>query len=398
MAIRVLHIFAPNFRQRFGGPIYNWQFYFSRWDEDAIHHLVLDSEAGRVLDARAAFDFDLQGEQHTSSRWERLTWALRLWKYLRKYRGDYDLVHFHLIWWGSLLAACWAKREGIPAIYESVLLDSDTPGAMRDERFGALKLRLLKQFAGILAISDGIAEDYYQHGFALSQVHVQMNCLDTALFRPAENLEEKLDCRRRFDLTEDARVCLFVGSLIRRKGVDLLLDAFIAAHQHDPNLFLWLVGPKDRQENPTLDEDFVRGLQEKVSKLGLDESVRFDGIVNDRTLLAEAYRAADLFVFPSRKEGLPNVVLEAMASGLPVIVSELPGLKQVVLSGQNGIMINIESEGSFAGAMGELCQNPALAEKLAQHAQQYILAHHSFAAWQGQLADYYQELIDREGK
>jgi glycosyltransferase involved in cell wall biosynthesis len=269
---------------------------------------------------------------------------------------------------------------------------------MRKERFGALKLRLLKQFAGILAISDGIAEDYYQHDFPSDQVHVQMNCLDTALFHPAESLEEKLDCRCRFDLPEDARVCLFVGSLIRRKGVDLLVDAFITAHQRDQSLFLWLVGPKDRQENPTLDEDFVRGLQEKVSKLGLDESVRFEGIVNDRTLLAEAYRAADLFVFPSRKEGLPNVVLEAMASGLSVIVSELPGLKQVVLSGQNGIMINIESEGSFAEAMGELCQNPALAEKLSQRARKYILVHHSFAAWQDQLADYYQELIDREAK
>jgi len=396
MALRVLHIFAPNFRQRFGGPIYNWQFYFSKWDEPAVTHLVLDSEAGRILAARDAFDFEPQGEQHTSSRWERLTWALRLQKYLRQYRGDYDLLHFHLIWWGSLLEAAWAKRKGIPAIYESVLLDSDTPGAMRDEKLGGLKLRFLKQFAGILAISDGIAEDYYKHGFAHNQVHMQMNCLDTALFRPARSLAEKRECRLRFGLPEDAKVCLFVGSLIWRKGVDLLMDAFITALEQDPHLFLWLVGPKSRQENPTLDEDFVRGIQDKVTEQGLGSSVQFEGIVSDRAVLAVAYRAADLFVFPSRKEGLPNVVLEAMASGVPVVVSQLPGLKNVIRSGENGVMIDNETENSLASAMGDVCHNPAAAANLAQHARKYILEHHSFAAWQRQLTAYYQELVGRK--
>ena len=107
MTIRVLHIFAPNFRQRFGGPIFNWQLYFAKWNDASVDHFVLDTEAGTVLPAKEAFDFDLSGPQKLSTRWERLTWAFRLINSLRKFRNQYDLIHFHILLWGSLLAAAW---------------------------------------------------------------------------------------------------------------------------------------------------------------------------------------------------------------------------------------------------------------------------------------------------
>lgn len=393
MTVRVLHVFAPYFRQRFGGPVFNWQLYFSKWDDPSIEHLVLDTESGQMLPAKEAFDFDLCGAQKISGRWERWTWAIRLLDGLRKYRGQYDLLHFHLIWWGSLLAANWASRGNIPTIYESVLLDSDTPGAIGKEHFARLKLQYLHKFTRILAISDGIAEDYLDYGFSPAQVHMQMNALDTDLFKPVVNLAGRNRLRNGFNLPSDALVTLFTGSLIHRKGVDLLLEAFVKVAQKAPNLFLWLVGPKDQSENPSMDEAFVTSLQEKVAEAGLLDRVHFHGMIADRNKLAEAYQAADVFVFPSRKEGLPNVVLEAMACGLPVVVSDLPGLKNVIKPNDNGIVFPVGDAVRLAESLDLVLQSPQLFEQMGFRAREYICWKHSISEWQSKIVKLYEDLL-----
>lgn len=393
MTIRVLHIFAPNFRQRFGGPVFNWQLYFSKWDDPSIEHLVLDTEAGKYFPAKEAFDFDLTGPQRISNRWERWTWAVRLLRGLRKYADQYDIIHFHLIWWGSLLAANWASHRNIPTIFESVLLDSDTPGAIARERFGRIKLHYLHQFTSILTISDGIAEDYLKHGFFPTQVHMQMNTIDTDLFKPVSDTAARDEIRRGFNLPADSQILLFTGSLIHRKGVDLLIEAFIEAAQKDPNLFLWLVGPKDRSENPSMDEDFVTLLQKKIAGAGLADRVILHGMIADRKRLAEAYQAADVFVFPSRKEGLPNVVLEAMACGMPVIVSDLPGLKSVIKPEYNGVVVPIGEIEELEQAIEKLVVDRNYALKLGCHACAYIATLHGFGTWQNEMVLYFQKLV-----
>ena len=393
MTVRVLHIFAPNFRQRFGGPVFNWQLYFSKWDDPSIEHLVLDTEAGLILPAKEAFDFDISGPQKISGRWERWTWAIRLLRGLRRYRNRYDLIHFHLIWWGSLLAANWASRKNILTIYESVLLDSDTPGAIGKERLGKLKLHYLHKFSSILAISDGIAEDYLNYGFLPAQVHVQMNAIDTDLFKPLADTAARQDLRHFFDLPSDALVLLFTGSLIHRKGVDLLIEGFIEVAQDAPDLFLWLVGPKDQSENPSMDEAFVTSLKQKVAEAGLSDRVRFQGLIADRQRMAEAYQTADIYVFPSRTEGLPNVVLEAMACGLPVIVSDLPGLKNVIKPNDNGIVVPINDIQTLAKQIQYVAENPSHAQLIGEQAHRYIQGRHGFTAWKKEMSAYYHQLV-----
>lgn len=393
MTIRVLHIFAPNFRQRFGGPVFNWQLYFSKWDDPLVEHLVLDTEAGQIFPAKEAFDFDISGPQKISNRQERWTWAMRLLRGLRRHRGQYDLLHFHLIWWGSLLAANWANRKKIPTIYESVLLDSDTPGAISKENFGKLKLHYLHYFSSILAISDGIAEDYLNYGFLPAQVHMQMNAIDTDLFKPLADPVALHSLRHSFKLPSDSFVLLFTGSLIHRKGVDLLIEAFIEVAQKAPNLFLWLVGPKDQAENPSMDKAFVTSLKQKVAEAGLSDRVRFQGLIADRHTLAEAYQAADIFVFPSRKEGLPNVVLEAMACGLPIIASDLPGLKNVIKPNDNGIVVPIDDFKALAQQVQYVAENPGHAQLIGQNAHLYIQSRHGLSAWQKNITGYYHHLV-----
>ena len=392
MTIRVLHIFAPNFRQRFGGPIFNWQLYFAKWNDASVDHFVLDTEAGTVLPAKEAFDFDLSGPQKLSTRWERLTWAFRLINSLRKFRNQYDLIHFHILLWGSLLAAAWASLREIPTIFESVLLGADTPDSIGKERLGWFKLLLLRKFSMILTISEGLAESYLLHGFPPAKVYMQMNTIDTELFHPIEGSAARQRLRVNFSLPADGTVLLFTGSLIQRKGVDLLVDAFIEASRENPELFLWLVGPRDRAENPSLDEAYVDTLKKRLSTAKLDRNVSFYGMIAERETLAEAYQAADIFVFPSRNEGLPNVVLEAMSCGLPVIVSDLPGLKNVIESNENGVIFSLGDETQLVESIKSLLHAEETAGKLGSKAREYILKKHTFKNWQTNMAELYRDL------
>lgn len=398
MTLRVLHIFSPHFRQRFGGPIYNWNFYFTRWNHPSIEHYVLDTEADEILPARVALAFELKGDQKIVGKAGRLTWVLRLWNGLIKYRQDYDLVHYHVLWWGSLLTGWWLQRHQVPTLYESVLLGSDTPGAIIEERLGRVKLRLLHNFSGILAISDQIAQDYLGYGFMPENVYTNMNCLNTNLFHPPEQPQTKDLLRSQFNLTAEAFVLLYVGSLIQRKGVDLLVDAFIKAQRQNSQLHLWLVGPQNKHENPSLDESFVFKVKQLVATAGLENVVTFAGLVAERKTLAEVYRTADAFVFPSRKEGLPNVVLEAMASGLPVIVSDLPGLKKVVNPCKTGVVIPIGDIDALENAIVALVSSKTGKKTLGEAARAYILENHSFDPWQAKMAQIYKQLLQTKRK
>jgi len=116
-------------------------------------------------------------------------------------------------------------------------------------------------------------------------------------------------------------------------------------------------------------------------------------LVNERERLAELYRASDLFVFPSRREGLPNVVLEAMASGLPVIISNLPVLENVIANGANGLIVPIDDLESLKVAIVKLNNDPLRCQQLGQRARSYIEFNHGFKTWQTELTIIYKRLL-----
>ena len=273
--LRILHIFAPSLKTRFSGDTIMWKSKFENWSDPHVTHYVLDCEQKRIVDTQSAFSYDLPEKQRISSRWERITWSFALLRLLSRHGKDFDILHFHVLWWGSLLAARWAKRHKISCVYESVLLDADNPGSVKNERFGKLKVNLLRKFKGILAISDYLAQDYLLHAFATNQVFTLMNSVDLEVFHPCENLSEKQALREKYSLPAKATILLFVGSVIERKGVDLLVKAFVDASVINPNLYLLIIGPHNKKENPSLDEAFIAGLKEQLDERNTHAKVNF---------------------------------------------------------------------------------------------------------------------------
>lgn len=394
--IRVLHIFPPSLRSRFGGQNIYWKSMFMKWNHPTIIHSVLETRTNQIIAPGEAFNFEYEHKQRMTPKRERITWAFSLFSNLVKYQKNYDILHVHILWWGSLLMGPWASRKKIPVIYESVLLNEDTPGGIINEHLGKLKLWCLRKYAAILTISDSLTGDYLNFGFHASQVRTLMNAVDSDIFLPSRSDAERKALRRKYALPEDAKILLFVGSLIERKGVDLLIKAFIEAEREDKSLYLVLVGARNKQENPSLDEELISHLQEVLDKNRLGSRVKFMGLVQERAQLAEIYRAADIFVFPSRNEGLGNVVLEAMACGLPMIVSRLPVLESVIRNGENGIFVPVDDSDVLADAIVQLAADPAKCQTLGQAANRYTITHHGFAEWQARLVEFYRNLI-REG-
>ncbi len=152
---------------------------------------------------------------------------------------------------------------------------------------------------------------------------------------------------------------LSVGRLVRQKGLDIALHALAGLKDLE---WEWRIAG----DGPQLDM-----LTLLAKELGIDERVIFLGW-QSRGQLIEQYKQANLFLFPSRHEGMPNVVLEAMASGLPVIASRIAGNEELVMDGETGILFPSEDIDSLRDALHKLIVNSSLRQEMGVASRQRV--------------------------
>ncbi len=170
------------------------------------------------------------------------------------------------------------------------------------------------------------------------------------------------------------------GRLTRQKGFDLLLQALPAVVAQMPDLRLLIAG-----EGPER-----RALAGQAARLRLQERVRFLGARDD---LEALFAAADGFVLPSRSEGSPYVLLEAMALGLPVVATEVGGVPAMLDGGANGLLVRAEDPPALAAAILRLVQFPQAAKRRAELARQAIAGPLSASRMADATADFYADVL-----
>jgi glycosyltransferase involved in cell wall biosynthesis len=173
---------------------------------------------------------------------------------------------------------------------------------------------------------------------------------------------------------------LLVGQLIARKGGDVLLDALAQVIETAPGTRVALAGSGDMEA----------ALRSQAGRLGLAGLVEFLGELSRDQLLG-AYRTTRVLVIPSRSEGLPLVLLEALWIGLPVVASAVDGLPEVINDGKNGLLVPPEDPGALAGAILRILTDESFSASLAKNARQG--ARHQFAP--AVMADRFAALYDR---
>jgi glycosyltransferase involved in cell wall biosynthesis len=170
---------------------------------------------------------------------------------------------------------------------------------------------------------------------------------------------------------------LFVGRFVPKKGLRYLFEAM---ERLDAGYELVLVG-----DGPQLE-------QFKRQATDLDMDIRFEGAVPP-TEVDSYYRDATVFVLPSIEgEGMPNVVLEAMSWGVPVVTTDSGGLPSIVDDGRTGYLVSMRDTEALAGRIEELLNDPEKREFMGQNARQFVIENHSWETICSELETYYREL------
>ncbi|MCA8999063.1 MAG: glycosyltransferase [Planctomycetaceae bacterium] len=218
-----------------------------------------------------------------------------------------------------------------------------------------------------ICVSQGVADHLSREtGVPLSKITVIANGVEI----PAG--VEPVDLRRAFGIPEAHKVVLAAGRLHRQKGFDLLLETFPNVLSQAPQTTLLIVG--DGPERPALED--------QRSRLRLKEQVVLPGRDSN---LPGVMAACDVFVLPSRWEGMPNVVLEAMAIGLPVLAAPVEGISELLLEHNNGSVADPRNREEWASRLILLLRNDQLRIEFSRESQ--VLCRKLFT-WDSVAQDY----------
>ena len=178
----------------------------------------------------------------------------------------------------------------------------------------------------------------------------------------------------------------FVGRIVKDKGINELLWAFDKLSKGNSSAKLLLVGPEERELDPISDKSLkILENNKQIISVGWQEDVR--------PFLA----ISDVFVFPSYREGFPNVVMQAGAMELPSIVTNINGSNEIIEEGVNGLIIPVKDRDSLYLKMRLLLDNPALRKRLAKPARQIIIDRYEQKFVWSELLKEYVSLLNKKG-
>jgi glycosyltransferase involved in cell wall biosynthesis len=205
-----------------------------------------------------------------------------------------------------------ARDAGLPVVVK--VHGSDVLLVRRNSRRLRLTVDALNAADRVVAVSRNLRETIVGLGVDSDKVSIVYGGVDTELFRPGS----RDAARARLGIDRSTPLLLFVGNLLPVKGLDVLVDACALLHERGLGFDCRIIG-----------EGTMRApLERQIRRCGLGEQVRLPG-ARPLEQLPDWYRAADVFVLPSRSEGVPNVLLEATACGTPVVATRVGGVPEV---------------------------------------------------------------------
>jgi len=297
--------------------------------------------------------------------------AFGLARRLRK--AQVDLVHAH-DFKSDLVSVMASRLAGVPVV---TTVHGYIAVTGKSQLYKRLDLMLLRAMDRVIVVSETMKRDLGGRGVAGKRLAVVRNgiAIDTYEFgRRSRTL------RAESGLPEDAPVVGHIGRLSPEKGQARLLRTFPRVLEAVPRARLFIVG----------DGPEMRALQELARSLGLEEATRFLGYRED---VREVFANLDLLVLSSDTEGLPNVVLEAMAMGVPVVATAVGGTPEVVEHGVTGLLVPAGDEGALAAAIVETFARPEAAADRVRRARAFVEGHCSMEALIRSTHQMYRELV-----
>ncbi len=308
---------------------------------------------------------------------------------LRRYfvENKIDVVHCVAAKWFSLVAVQAARRAGIASIVEATLLDGDDADTVGRKSHGWIMLPLYKKADSVVCVSPSLEEACVRGGIEPERCQVIVNPVDTGLFSPV-SVDEKKTLRTKLEIDQFEHVILTVGVVRPRKNAAEMVEMFASIATEYPASCLVIVGPHDKDEES---RTYAARLRELISVFGLNDRVILTGSVNN---VHEWMQAADVFVFASIREGLGNVLLEALSTGLPVVSTPIHGIAAFVLDeNSNGFVVPEMRHGG--PQVKQLLSDSALRAAFGAKGREAALSRYSEDVVMGEYMELYRRLSRR---
>jgi glycosyltransferase involved in cell wall biosynthesis len=298
-----------------------------------------------------------------------------LW-WLARNRHFYDHIHLFFSGWLSYLVPLAGRALGKKTSFTMTLLDSDDPENIGKGRMGWLKLWCFKQYHRVIYINPEQARRY-EHAYKTSEPLISGSMgIDLEKFRPAA-ADEKLLARKELGLDDDALVAAFSGAILHRKGIDFAVEIWLQVARARPQAQFVILGPEYNLSMRA--SDIYSLLQERIKSSGMERHFKFLWSPPSVEAVLRLLHAADIFLFPSRKEGTPSSVMEAMACGVVPVITPLDGFAGVVVRDQvEGLVLQPEDGvESSAQRIIRLLEDEGRLRRLAESGRQRVRQYHS---------------------
>ena len=309
----------------------------------------------------------------------RLTREWRLWLHLLAFlwrrRGSFDVIHSHGAYYTNCIIGPLGRLFGLKSVIKASMASNDLHGIGMGFS-GCLHRQCLRWVDVCIAISRDLEQEFRAAGLEGQQLKLLPNAVDTARFYPVDPPEKKA-LRIRLGLPAERPLALTVGCFNQRKNLGWLLRSWIRHKGFDTSARLLAIGPQSDEEN-----EFQ--LFSAMQSLARDHSEWVE-VRPETDCIEEYFRAADVFILPSSNEGMPNVILEAMASGLPCVATAVSGARDLVVEGQTGFIYPVDDMELFSGA---LARSLEAADTLGKQARKMVEANYSLSI----LASQYEQL------
>lgn len=215
----------------------------------------------------------------------------------------------------------------------------------------------------IIPEGEGVKKDLLYYGITKKKIQIlgngNVNGIDLAHFSLDSIHKSRSQIRQSVGFALEDFVFVFVGRVVRDKGINELIVAF--KEMGDNRIKLLLVGNLEQALDPVSDET--------IEEINNNPRINFVGFQPD---IREYLFASDAFVFPSYREGFPNVVMQAGAMGLPAIVTDINGSNEIIINERNGLIISVRDSKSLALAMKMMVEDGKLRNRLSANARYLI--------------------------
>ncbi|KKU12537.1 MAG: Glycosyl transferase group 1 [Parcubacteria group bacterium GW2011_GWC2_45_7] len=268
-------------------------------------------------------------------------------------RKRYDIIHAHQLYTSGVVA-------GFAKLFlrsKKLVVKNCCGGEFGDVKFlnilpGSLWIKKMMRRAvdEWIAISEETRKEMVVESF--HPIVDIPNGVDTEHFYPSDTAQ-KTALRKEMGIAPDKKIALFVGKFDPQKNIPVLLEAMRNVRC---NTHLWIVG----------DGPLRPSFERYVATHNLGDEITFCGTVRDVRIY---YQVVDLFVLPSRAEGLSNVLLEAMSSGLPVIGSDIEGIRALATHKVNSYLVPLDDAPALAYAITHIITHPQEAERIGNEAR-----------------------------